>query len=127
VVKNKRSVGIWVYGIAFLILGLVYLIATIPFLLRIIQNTSNDFINSVFAGFMTAAFIFLLLGIFIILCKQHLLILIISTLLVFTSIFVKIWCNPIMSIKILSTPPLILFFISFIYFITRPKVKERFK
>ena len=130
-------VGILAYGITFLIIGLVILIYFFLLAARISPEGEDwHFIWSyVFLIFMIPATISILLGITILLRRHRLCIIIVAVLLILinicflTELLVGEVSYPgpfnwfLITVHIIP----ILFFISVIYYFTRPKVKEQFK
>lgn len=145
--EKKRSVGIWIYGIIFLTLALLSLIFAIYSFLGCILNPGEFHYGGSFLLLFSIILmifftIFLLLGIFTLLRKSRVLILILLIIPLLVSLYIML--SNIEKFSYVDIPQTFselfgliylfgvvsghfCFFISTIFFFTRPKVKEQFK
>ena len=137
--EEKRSLGIWIYGIIFLICSLFCLAwAMYSFLGCILRPGEFHYGGSFLLLFsiilMVPTLIFMLLGIFTLMRKFHFALIIILIICTLLAIFLTVWfaadwrhfSDNLLNYSFIWFPFLLLF-TSAIFYLTRPKVRSEFR
>ncbi len=128
----KGNIAILIYGLTYLLLGLIAILLALPFISHLLDGTSNTVYNRFLMALVVLGIVFIVLSTNILTLRNHDLVFAILMLLVLISVLIKInllltGLTNYMLVKILVSWPALVFLASGLIVLDRKKIISQFR